>query len=65
MVKDAHFITLAFVTKEFDGEPKVMEPDEITEWRWFDLHELPSPMFFPSARVIQNYLDGVVYRGKK
>jgi 8-oxo-dGTP diphosphatase len=52
--EDAHFITLGFLCEDFSGEAKVMEPDEITEWRWFSLNALPQPMFFPSQKVINN-----------
>ncbi len=57
IVEDAHFVTIVFVTEEYQGEPKVMEPDEITEWKWFDLNDLPSPMFFPSEKAIRNYIN--------
>ncbi len=60
-VPDAHFITLGFVCENFKGEPKIMEPEEITEWRWFDIHDLPEPMFFPAKKVINNYLSGKMY----
>jgi len=60
-VPDAHFVTLGFLCEEFVGEPKVMEPDEITEWQWFDLNGLPEKMFFPSVKVLQNYLDNTIY----
>jgi 8-oxo-dGTP diphosphatase len=62
MVHDAHFITLGFLCSEFTGEPSVMEPDEITEWRWFPLDALPSPLYFPSERVLKNYREGEIYR---
>jgi 8-oxo-dGTP diphosphatase len=61
MVHDAHFITLAFVTRDFDGEPTVREPDEITEWKWFPFTELPSPIFFPSEKAIKNYMEKRVF----
>jgi 8-oxo-dGTP diphosphatase len=61
-VPDAHFVTIGFVCEDFSGEPKVMEPDEITEWRWFDLNDLPKPMFFPTEKMLKNYIDKVVYR---
>lgn len=51
----AHFVTIGMFSEYFDGEPRVMEPDEITEWSWFDLDDLPSPLFFPSERVLENY----------
>jgi len=55
MVESAHFITIGFFSDAFSGEPKVMEPDEITEWRWFELDNLPSPIYFPSTKVLENY----------
>jgi len=64
-VTDAHFITLGFLCEEFEGEPQVMEPDEITEWQWFDFNNLPSPIFFPTAKVIENYLAKIIYTSEK
>lgn len=57
----AHFVTIGLVAETFSGEPKVMEPDEIVEWRWFDINNLPVPLFFPSARVIENYKKNLFY----
>lgn len=62
MVPDAHFVTIGFLCENFQGESQVMEPDEITKWEWFDLNNLPKPLFFPSEKVIKNYLDGVIYK---
>ena len=62
VVSDAHFVTIGFLCEDFEGEAKVMEPDEITEWKWFDLNELPKPLFFPSEKVLKNYLDGTIYK---
>lgn len=50
----AHFVTVGMFSEYFQGEPQVMEPDEITEWAWFGLEDLPSPMFFPSVRILEN-----------
>ncbi len=57
IVKDAHFVTIGFLCEDFEGEPKVMEPDEITEWKWFELDNLPSPIFFPSEKILKNFLN--------
>lgn len=61
-VSDAHFVTLGFICNDSKGEPKVMEPDEITEWKWFSLDNLPKPLFFPSEKVLKNYLSNNVYK---
>jgi 8-oxo-dGTP diphosphatase len=57
----AHFITIGLFSDDFDGEPKVTEPDEIVEWRWFGLDNLPSPMYFPSAKMVENYKRKEIY----
>lgn len=57
----AHFVTIGLLVTEFEGEPKVMEPDEIVKWQWFGMDELPLPMFFPSTKVIENYLAKQFY----
>lgn len=55
---DAHFVTVGFFGDSFSGEPQVMEPDEITEWQWFDMEHLPEPMFFPSVKILECYREG-------
>jgi len=65
MVETAHFITIGLVSEGFEGEAKVMEPDEITEWRWFALDSLPKPLFAPSAEVLNNYLRKSFYINKE
>ena len=46
----AHFVTIGMIAEDFSGEAQAMEPDEIVEWKWFDLKELPSPIYFPSEK---------------
>jgi len=57
----AHFVTIALLSDQFNGEPKVMEPDEIVEWQWFSLDHLPTPLFFPSAKILENYHKKLFY----
>ena len=59
---DAHYITIGFLAPEVEGEPQVLEPDEITEWKWFALDELPSPMYKSSEKLLNNYLDKTIYK---
>ena len=61
-VPDAHFVTIGLLCDDFEGEPKEMEPGKITEWNWFSLEKLPQPLYFPSARVLENYRLGLFYR---
>ncbi|MFA5748149.1 MAG: NUDIX domain-containing protein [Candidatus Absconditabacterales bacterium] len=62
IVTDAHFVTIGFLCEDFQGEPQVMEPEEITKRERFDLNNLPKPIFFPSEKVLKNYLNGVIYK---
>jgi 8-oxo-dGTP diphosphatase len=63
IVPDKHFVTIGFLCKDFGGEPKIMEPDEITEWKWFPLNELPENIYPPSKKLINNYLSKTIYKG--
>ena len=53
--ENAHFVTIGLLSDDFEGEPKVMEPNEITEWKWFNLNKIPTPIFFPSKKILNNY----------
>ena len=57
----AHFVTIGLFSDKFSGEPKVMEPDEIVEWQWFTLDNLPTSLYFPSAKIINNYKKKLFY----
>lgn len=59
---DAHFVTVGFVCSDFSGEPKTLEPEEITEWKWFELENLPSSLYFITKKIIVNYKEKVFYR---
>ena len=61
IVEGAHFVTIGLICEDFSGEPKVMEPDEITQWGWFDLDNLPTPLYFPSAKIFDNYTKQKFY----
>ena len=60
-VEDNHFITIGFKCTEYEGRPKVMEPDEITEWQWFNTDEVPENMYGSSKKLLDNYLNKRLY----
>lgn len=64
-VSDAHFITIGFLCENFQGEAQTLEPEEITEWKWFDLNNVPESMFFPSREVLENFLNNRIYKDLK
>ncbi len=59
--KYAHFVTIGFLCEDFEGEPQILEPNEITKWRWFNFNELPKKIYFPSQKLIKNYKQGKIY----
>ena len=60
MTETAHFITVG-VLAEVSGEPAVMEPETITCWEWHSLDDLPTPIFFPSQRILEKFLEKRFY----
>jgi 8-oxo-dGTP diphosphatase len=59
---NAQFVTIGLHAISFEGNVEVMEPEEITEWRWFDLDSLPEKVFLPSKYVLERYLDKSFYK---
>ncbi len=58
---DKHFLTVGLLGEGVIGEPQVMEPDKIVEWKWFSLNALPDNLYMPSEKLIKNYLSGSFY----
>jgi len=61
MIPTAHFVTVGFLCEKFSGKVSIMEPDEIVVWEWFTLDNLPSKVFGPSTKVLENYKKGKIY----
>ena len=43
------------------GEPRRTEPHKMGEWGWYDLENLPKPLYVPTAWTIEAYLTGKVW----
>lgn len=61
IILNKHFVTIGFLCEDFNGDPKVMEPEEITEWQWFSLDNLPERVFLPSAKIIRSFSNKIIY----
>jgi len=59
---DTHYVTVGFLCRDFQGKPETTEPEEITEWKWYNLNNLPGNLFLPSAKMIKAYLTGKIYK---
>ena len=56
----AHYISVGMIAKKFSGTPKVMEQD-IIDWKWFDLDNLPKNIFSASKKTIDCFLQKKFY----
>ncbi|MDO8663505.1 MAG: NUDIX domain-containing protein [Candidatus Wildermuthbacteria bacterium] len=60
-----HYVHVNLIADWKSGEPKTMEPDKCEGWAWYDLNNLPKPLFefeeifFDSHRTGKNYYDAV------
>ena len=50
-----HDITVHFVADWESGEPRTLPEERIGDWAWYDLKNLPEPIFYPSKIMIDSY----------
>ena len=50
-----HYIDIGVVADWVSGEPKVLEPEKLESWDWYDLDAIPQPLF----GVEPNYLEAL------
>ena len=51
-----HYITIIMQAEILHGSVENKEPHKCEEWKWFDLNDLPEPLFLPIKHMKeQNY----------
>lgn len=55
------YIDVSFTAEILSGEPRICEPDKVEELGWFDLNNLPEPMFDPVKTVLNAIASGQRY----
>ena len=60
IVEDQHWIDVEFLGDIISGEPHATAPAELTEWAWYPIDQLPSPIFEPAERALKSYRTGIV-----
>ena len=45
LADNKHYITIIMIADWKAGEPELREPHKCLEWAWFNLDELPEPLF--------------------
>lgn len=56
-----HYLDIAFTAEVESGEPEVKEPDKLESWGWYDIDNLPQPLFAAVPHYIQAYKTGKTF----
>ena len=59
--KPKHYVDIGMLAEWVSGEPKVMEPNKLVSWQWYDLDDLPKPLFGCDENYIESYKTGRYY----
>ncbi len=58
---DKHYLDIAMVCDWESGEPELKEPEKCEGWNWYDLDNLPSPMFEPLKTYFEALKTGQTF----
>lgn len=58
-------ILLSFSSDWESGEPRDLKEERIGEWQWYDIDNLPQPLFYPAKIVSDSYKSGKNYYDKE
>ena len=56
---ERHYIDVDFVCEAPAGEPQLAEPEKCDGWGWYDLNDLPQPLFVVTRRMIESLRSSV------
>lgn len=56
-----HYIDIGLVADWESGNPQVVEPEKVERWDWYDIDELPQPLFSTIPSYIEAYKTGKNY----
>jgi 8-oxo-dGTP diphosphatase len=53
-IESAHYVTLFVLANWESKEPSILEPDKCTQWKWFDIKDLPKNLFLPIKNLLNS-----------
>ena len=53
-----HYVDIGLIADWKSGEPKIMEPNKCEGWGWYDMDNLPSPLFGTIPTYIEAFKTG-------
>jgi len=57
ITEKSHWVGIGLKTTEFTGTPKVTEPHNFTEIRFFEFNNLPDNIYIPSFKMIKRLME--------
>ncbi len=53
---EPQYIHVGFLAEKVIGKPQLKEPEKCSEWKWFDLNELPTNLFIGHKKSIKAFI---------
>lgn len=53
-----HYVDIGLIADWESGEPKLLEPEKGEDWDWYDMENLPEPLFFTIPSYVEAYKTG-------
>lgn len=60
-----HYVHIGMIADWESGDPRVMEPEKLESWGWYDLNNLPEPMFQACHWAIESLSNNINFRDAK
>ena len=56
-----HYVHIGLIADWKSGEPLILEPEKCEGWDWYDLNNLPEPVFESADMAIKSFKTGKNY----
>lgn len=60
-----HYLDIGLIADWESGEPQVLEPEKCENWGWYDIDNLPEPVYSMTKLAIQSYKNKEFYHDSK
>lgn len=60
-----HYVHIGLIADWKSGKPKILESDKIENWDWYNLDDLPRPLFEMAKMAIDCYKNKISYIDSK
>ena len=56
-----HYVHISLLADWASGKPQVLEPEKSEEWGWYEINQLPAPVFEPCRLSVESLKNNDVY----